>query len=270
MHVLASINLKGGVGKTSCCFHLCGEFARLGLRTLAVDNDPQSSLTAGFFGPQAARDLDPATTIAAVHAGVDPHPEIVLRGTGFDRLTLLAGSRHAARFNLPEPNLAPYENQARLRDFLADLQGRFDIVVIDNPPTLSLASWTAMAAADAMLVPVQPEDWGAQGTTDVIESAAAVRAVINPALGEPWYVVSMLQARRAVHQAFVDQLRASFGPAVLGPMIPAAVDYVEAVVQRRPIGHHKPKGAPARVTRAVAEELLQRLAAGTAGAGEAA
>jgi chromosome partitioning protein len=270
MYVLACINLKGGVGKTSLAFHLCGALAQRGVRTLAVDNDPQSSLTAGFFGPQAARDLDPSTTVAAVHAGDDPFPEAVLRPIGIDRLTLLAGSRFAARFNRPEPNLAPYEDQARLRDFLAVVRDNFDIAVIDNPPTLALASWTAMAAADAVLVPVQPEDWGAQGTVDVIESVEAVRAVINTGLGDPWYVVSMLQPRRAVHQAFVAQLRESFGPAVLDAMVPESADFVEAVVRRKPVGFHKPRGAAARVIRDAAEELLGRLAATTARAGEAA
>src|SRR5512147_3061401 len=78
MTVIAAVNLKGGVGKTSCCLHLGGALAQLGRRVLLADNDPQSSLTAGFLGVHAARALDPAGTIAAVHAGDDPFPEALI------------------------------------------------------------------------------------------------------------------------------------------------------------------------------------------------
>jgi chromosome partitioning protein len=270
MPVIAAVNLKGGVGKTSTVLHLCGALAQMGLRVLAVDADPQSSLTAGFFGIDEARALDPSSTIAAVLAGEDPYPEAVIRPTPFDRISLLAGSRHAVGYNVPNPHLAPYENQVRLRDFLAVGRADADIVLIDCPPNLHACSWAAMAAADALLVPVQPENFGSQGTVDVLESAAAVRSVINPDLGPAWFVVSMLQARRAIHQAFVDGLRAGHGDAVFRSSIPEAVDFVEAVVALRPLCFHKPKGAAAKAVKAVAEELLARLAASTHSIGEAA
>jgi AAA domain len=73
---------KGGVGKTSTCHHLSGTLALLGQRVLLVDNDPQASLTQGFFGPIVTRGLDPATTIAAVLAGDLPEPSSLIRPTG--------------------------------------------------------------------------------------------------------------------------------------------------------------------------------------------
>jgi chromosome partitioning protein len=271
MAVIAAVNLKGGVGKTSSVLHLSGALAQMGRRVLAVDADPQSSLTAGFFGIDEARAFDPSRTIHAVLGGEDPYPESVLHPTQFDRITLLAGSRHAVGFNVPHPHLAPYEEQVRLRDFLAQVRGDFDLVLIDCPPNLHLCSWASMASADALLVPVQPENFGSQGTVDVLESAAAVRAMINPSLGPAWFVVSMLAARRAIHQAFVDGLRAGHGDAVFAASIPEAVDFVEAVVALKPIGHLKPKSAAARSIRAVADELLARLAtAAASGIGEAA
>ncbi|WP_435011963.1 ParA family protein (plasmid) [Tundrisphaera lichenicola] len=260
MSVIAAVNLKGGVGKTSTVLHLSGALAQMGRRVLTVDADPQSSLTAGFLGIDEARALDPAATIAAVLAGDDPYPEAVIRPTQFDGISLLAGSRHAVGFNVPNPHLAPYEDQVRLREFLGYVRANFDVVIIDCPPNLHACSWAAMAAADALLVPVQPENFGSQGTVDVLESAAAVRATINPDLGPAWFVVSMLAARRAIHQAFVEGLRAGHGNAVFRSAIPEAVDFVEAVVALKPLCYHKPKGASAKAVRAVAEELLGRLA----------
>ena len=259
MSVIAAVNLKGGVGKTSTVLHLCGALAQGGRRILAVDADPQSSLTAGFFGIDEARALDPSLTIAAVLGGDDPFPEAVIRRTSFDRISLLAGSRHAVGFNVPHPHLAAYEEQVRLRDFLAQVRDDFDLILIDCPPNLHACSWAAMAAADGLLVPVQPENFGSQGTVDVLESAAAVRATINPDLGPAWFVVSMLQARRAIHQAFVDGLRAGHGEAVFAASIPEAVDFVEAVVALKPLCYHKPKGAASKAVKAVADELLSRL-----------
>ncbi len=271
MAVVAAVNLKGGVGKTSTVLHLAGALAQLGRRVLAIDADPQSSLTAGFMGIDEARALDPSTTIAAVLAGDDPYPEAVIQPTPFPGISLLSGSRHAVGFNVPHPHLAPYENQTRLRDFLGLVRANYDVILIDCPPNLHACSWASMAAADALLVPVQPENFGSQGTVDVLESAAAVRATVNPDLGPAWFVVSMLAARRAIHQAFVDGLRAGHGDAVFASAIPEAVDFVEAVVALKPLCFHKPKGASAKAVKAVAEELLGRLAhPASAGIGEAA
>jgi chromosome partitioning protein len=271
MPVVSAINLKGGVGKTSLCMHLAGALALAGRRVLAVDNDPQSSLTAGFLGAQPTRHLEPAGTIAAIYAGDDPLPGAVIRPAGFERIDLLAGSRFAVGANIPLPHKAPHADQVRLRDFLDQVRDAYDVVLVDCPPNLHMASWAAMAASDAFIVPVQPEDFGAQGTQDVIESAAGVRAVVNPGLALAGYIVSMYQARRAIHQAYVEHLRAAHGDAVFAATIPEAAEFAEAVTARRPIGFHKPKGAAARAIRAVAEELVARLAAGAqAGEGEAA
>jgi chromosome partitioning protein len=268
--VLSLINLKGGVGKTSVTLHLAGALAQMGRRILAVDNDPQSSLTTGFLGPEPARRLDPAGTVAAIYVGDDPFPEAVIRPTPFAGIDLLPGSRFAVRYNIPEPHLASYEDQTRLRDFLAPLVSGYDFVLIDCPPNLHMCSWAAMSAATHLLVPVMPEDFGAQGTRDVIESAAMVRAVINPALSDASFIVSMFNPRRSVHKAYVQLLREQHGPAVFDAAVPEAVDYIEAVTALKPVAFYKPRGAAAKAVRVLAEELERRLAAPAARAGEAA
>jgi chromosome partitioning protein len=269
--VIAAVNLKGGVGKTSACFHLAGELARMGHRVLAVDNDPQASLTAAFYGPAAARALDPAGTIAAVYGGADPLPEAIIRPTSVAGIDLVPGSRFAADHNNARPHAAPLEVQLGLRDFLGQVRDQYPVVLIDCPPNLNLCSWAAMTAADAYMVPLQPEDFGAQGVVDVTDAATAVRTLRNPALRLLGYLVSMYQSRRTIHQAYVAQLRAMFGLAVFEAVLPEAVDYVEAVTALKPVGLFKPKGAGARAARAVAEELLVRLSqfetAPAAGAG---
>lgn len=270
MAVVSATNLKGGVGKSSCCMHLGGMIAQLGRRVLLIDNDPQASLAAAFLGPDASRQVDPARTLAAVYAGDEPFAEALVLPTGFPNLDLVPGSRFAAEYNVPSPHKQPFEDQVRLRDFVSQVRDAYDLIVIDNPPTLSLATWAALAASDAWFCPLQPENFGSIGGTDVAESVALVRATINPALVRLGFVISMYCARRALHKAFADELRAAHGAAVFTTEVPHAAEFAEAVTAGKPIGHYKPKGAGARAIRALAEELLDRLAACAAGTAEAA
>src|SRR3954468_7737996 len=119
MPIISSIALKGGVGKTTLTHHLAGALAASGRRVLALDNDAQGSLSSGIFGPSAVEAMDPAETIAALYAGMDPLPEQVIRPSGIVGLDVIAGSRAAGRFNTPEPHEAPVDVQVCLREFLA-------------------------------------------------------------------------------------------------------------------------------------------------------
>src|SRR4051794_10016133 len=102
--VVCLLNLKGGVGKTSTAYHVAGVLTRNGGRTLLADMDPQASLTQGFFGPQATRDLPSAATVAALFdPDQSPVAEALVRNTGFLGLDLLPGSRHLTRVNMTPP-----------------------------------------------------------------------------------------------------------------------------------------------------------------------
>ena len=266
--ILAVLNQKGGVGKTSTCHHLAGTLARMGRRVLLADLDPQSSLSQGLLGPTATRELDPAATADAVLAGDLPEPAAVLRPVD-EGVRLLPGSPRAARHNVPEPHLAHWEAQPSLREFLAEAaaQEPWDLALIDCPPNLHLCSWAALVAADAVLVPLQSEDYGAQGIADVAASIARVQAGPNPALRLLGYLITMRSARRTVHQIFEAQLRQTHGALVLDTAVPQAPEFPEAIMHRRPIAAYKPKGAAARAIRAVADELLARSAAAAADGG---
>jgi chromosome partitioning protein len=254
------LNQKGGVGKTSCTHHLSGTLALgFGKRVLLVDTDPQSSLTQGWWGPVTTRQLSPEVTIAAVLRGDRPHPEQVIHPTGLDRVDLVPGSRTATSFNTPDPHLADTESQEVLRSFLEEVRGHYDLVLIDCPPNLHLCGWAALAASDHLVVPLQPEDYGAQGIADVLESLSRVNAAGFPValLG---YLITMISPRRTLHQLYEEQLRELYGPAVFEARIPESPEFPEAISRRQTIAQYKPKGAAAKAVRALAEELLGRIA----------
>ena len=202
MPVIALLNQKGGVGKTSTCHHLAGTLAASGRRVLLLDNDPQASLTQGFWGPIATAELDPAATIAALYAGPAPFPEQVIRPAGVPGIDLVPGSKHATRYNVPEPHATPSRRSTCLRSFLEEIRDRYDLVLIDCPPNLHLCSWAALVASDHLIVPLQPEDYGAQGLGPVQESVDLVSTGPNPALRLLGFLLTMYNPRLTIHKLY--------------------------------------------------------------------
>ena len=116
------LNQKGGVGKTSSCHHLSGALAKAGRRVLLVDNDPQASLTQGFWGPEATRAIDASASVAALY---DPDfgaiPEALIRPTGFDAIHIVPGSGHLTPYNmLPPPSWT--DSERGIAEFLAEVR----------------------------------------------------------------------------------------------------------------------------------------------------
>ncbi|MDB5348969.1 MAG: ATPase involved in chromosome partitioning [Planctomycetota bacterium] len=259
MAVVAYLNQKGGVGKSSTTHHLAGTLAAMGRRLLLVDADPQSSLTQGLLGPEALDDIDPAETIAAVLRGEDPFPDSVIRPSGISGVDLMPGSQSANDANVPRPWEQDCAAQCRLADVLTELAPRYDLVMIDCPPTLSGCSWAALVAADSLVVPLQAEDYGSQGVRAIQDWIATVRATMNPGLHLAGYLITMFNPRLAIHKAYESRLRATYGSLVFSTMVPYAADFKEAIAARQTLAQYKPKGASAKVVRALAEELMGRL-----------
>lgn len=257
--VVAMLNQKGGVGKTSTCHHLAGTFAKAGRRVLLVDNDPQASLTQGFFGPEATRAIDPEESVSALYA---PHlvaiPEVLIRATGFDNIALIPGSESLTAYNITPAAEWP-RSERGMADLLAEVRDAFDLVLIDCPPNLHLCSWSALLACDYLVVPLQAEDYGAQGLGPVQRSVQAVRSGPNPALHLIGYLITMFDKRLAIHLAYEMLLRKMYGPDVFAAAFPLAKDFKESVAARQPISHFKPRSAAAKAAKEVADELMTRV-----------
>src|SRR3954468_9663287 len=266
MTVICLLNQKGGVGKTSTCHHLGGTLACDGKKVLLIDNDPQASLTQGFWGPLVTRQLDPAETIAAVLGGEEPYPAAVIKPTGIDGIDILPGSKRATSFNVPDPHLTDPAIQFTLKAFIEEVKDSYDYVIIDCPPNLHLCSWVALVSSDHLIVPLKPEDYGAQGIIDVQESVDLVLSGPNPGLKPLGYLITMMNVRKSIHKLYEETLRARYGPAVFETRVTEAVDYLEALNQRLTVAQYKPKGAAAKTMKALAEEIDHRLSGSWSGA----
>src|SRR5262249_21270052 len=160
--------------------------------------------------------------------------------------------------NVPEPWAAGRDLQLGIREVVEHVRGSYDLVLIDCPPNLHLCSWAALVAADHLIVPLQPEDYGAQGIIDVQESVALVAELANPGLDLLGYLTPMSNGRKSIHKMYEETLRAQYGADVFETRVPHAAEFPEAIAFRKPIAQYKPKGAAAKAIKALADELLAR------------
>lgn len=218
---LALTNLKGGVGKTTTAVNLAAAFGRSGLTVLLVDLDPQASAT---YSLGVARDQVEASS-ADVLSGEMPAAEAVL-DTGFEGLHLLPGSLRLAGLDVTLAREA--EPEKLLKRALAPLRRRYDVVVLDCPPGLSILSVNALAAADSYLVPVAPHQLDTEalaGFFTLIESSRSRFGKTPELLG---ILLTMVDHRTLVTDEVVQSLRRAYGTRVLRTEIPVNVRLAEA------------------------------------------
>lgn len=255
---IAMVNRKGGCAKTGTTHQLSGAFAKMGLRVLLVDMDPQASLTQGFFGPAATEAIPRDKSVVALFDDAcDPDPEKLLLPTPCEGITILPGANALDDFNLPKPTETG-SLQTSLKSFLREVRGRFDVVLIDCPPNLHLCSWNALLAADFVMVPVQAEDFGAQGITYIQRAIDDALAKYNPNLRMLGYLVTLRQ-RLAIHEAYEMQLRNLYGAHVFETSFGLSKDVKEAIAERLPIHFLRPRCKAAKDVNAIAEEILRRI-----------
>jgi chromosome partitioning protein len=223
-----------------------------------VDNDPQASLSQGLLGSDEVRALEPERTITAIYRAKMPDPPVVILPTEIPGVDLLPGSWHLARFDVPWPYEAQWNLQQALAEFLVEARGGYDLVLLDCPPSLHLCSWAVLAASDALNVPMQPEDYGAQGIVDIQETLSRVSG-LNPALRLLGYLLTMVCPRTRVHKHYQAKLRDVYGDAVFRVVIPLALDFKKALGYRKPVSIYNHRSASARVMRELAAEMDERL-----------
>lgn len=251
------INQKGGCGKSSTCFHLAGHFAQIGQRVLLIDADPQGSLSQGYFGSSFVEGLEAQETLAALFqnwsflAG-----EPLMIRTPLQDISILCSNQHLAAHNRPCPESAGL-SQFALQTWLNRLD-TFDLVLVDCPPNLYLCSWNALLAADFVLVPVPPEDFGTQGLRTVHQAIDSARR-LNPQLALLGHLVTRCDGRLLVHKTYEQQLRQLYGASVLHTVIPEAAAFKVSLACRQPVTCYAPHSKAALLTSQLGCEIVERM-----------
>jgi chromosome partitioning protein len=248
--IFAVANQKGGVGKTTTAVNLAASFAVSERPTLLIDLDPQANATSAFGVAGSERHVYDALIGERVLKDVT-----VLTELRFLQLVPSGRDLVGAEIELVSmPN-----RERRLELALADVREKYEIVVIDCPPSLGLLTLNALTAADKVIVPLQCEYYALEGLARLMETIDLVRASLNPALGLEGIVGTMVDVRNSLGKQVLAEVRAHFGERVFQTVIPRNVRLSEAPSHGKPILLYDVRSRGAIAYLRLAEELLRRL-----------
>jgi chromosome partitioning protein len=255
--ILSVANQKGGVGKTTTAINLGTALAAIGERVLIVDLDPQGNASTGLGVDRRKRSCSTYDVLigeARLREAVVP--------TAVPRLHIATSTMDLSGLEL---ELGPARDRAfRLRDAIAALNSNvtsesdYTYVLIDCPPSLNLLTVNAMAASDAILVPLQCEFFALEGLSQLLQTVEQVRSTLNPNLSIHGIVLTMFDSRNNLSNQVVADVRQFMGSKVYKTMIPRNVRISEAPSYGKPVLVYDLKCVGSDAYLKLATEVIQR------------
>lgn len=250
--VVAVANQKGGVGKTTTVVNVAGWLATEGAKVLIVDLDPQANATTGVG-------VDPRRVTGNIYQILveGMAPEDAIEPTAIRNLYCVPSTIDLAG---AEIELVPaFSRELKLKRALAPVIENYDYVFIDCPPSLSLLTVNALAAAAEVLVPVQCEYYALEGIGHLLKNVNLVRTGLNPDLELSGIVLTMYDGRTRLAEQVATEVRNHFPGKVFETTVPRSVRLAEAPSFGKPVVLHDPRSPGAVAYRQVAEELARQV-----------
>ena len=252
--VIAVANQKGGVGKTTTAVNLAACLAALDRRVLLFDLDPQANATSGV-GLEKTEGASAYRVLLGEGSLLDK-----IKPTVFDRLAVIPSEVDLCAADL---ELARLENHLlRVAGVLQPVResGRFDVILVDCPPSLGILTLNAFAASDSLLVPLQCEYYSLEGISMMNRVLGQLRdAGVNPRLDILGVVMTMFDGRTKLANEVVSEVRSQLGPRVFETVIPRSTRLAEAPSFGKPIIHYDKYCSAAAAYELLAQEVLKRL-----------
>ena len=253
LRVLVVANQKGGVGKTTTAINLGTALAAVGEKVLLIDSDPQGNASTGLGISHAQRKI----TLYDVLMGQTPILEAVVP-TALPGLDIVVADPDLSGVEL---ELGHHPRRSfRLRDAIDPIRvsGAYSYILIDCPPSLNLLTVNAMAASDAVLVPLQCEFFALEGLTQLMRTIDLVRGSLNPSLEIQGIVLTMYDRRNSLSEQVASDVRNHFGQAVYQTVIPRNVRVSEAPSYGKPVLVYDLKCAGSQAYLKLAREVVVR------------
>ena len=248
--IIAVVNQKGGVGKTTTAVNLTAALVDLGKRVLLCDFDPQANATSGLG-------VDKRRVKNSVYDVVvnDVPAEQVIVKTRFGDVLPATADLAGAGVEL----ITVADSTHRLKAALDAVRDQYDVIFIDCPPSLELLTLNGLAAADGILVPVQCEYYALEGLTDLMTTLRLVKKRINPSLEIFGVALTMFDGRTNFSTQVAQEVRRHFPGKVFATAIPRNVRLAEAPSHGLPVTAYDRSSRGAVSYRAMAEEIVKRL-----------
>jgi chromosome partitioning protein len=240
--IIAIVNQKGGVGKTTTSVNLSAYLAHLGKRVLLVDIDPQANATSGIG-------IDHRTLEFGIYEaliGNKPLFEIIKR-------TVQKGL-HIAPATVALAGAGV--EMVRLANVLEEAKKDFDYIIIDGPPSLGLLTVNSLVAADEILIPIQSEYYALEGLSQLLETISLVQNNLKPTLGIMGAVITMFDRRNKLSESVMSELYQYFPNRIFRSVIPRSVRLAEAPSYGRSILHYDPKSKGGKAYEGLAKEII--------------
>ena len=249
--VIAIINQKGGVGKSTTAVNLAAALGENNKKVLLVDFDPQGNSTSGFGIEK--EELSQCIYDALLN---DVPVEDLIHDTDSKKVFVVPATIQLAGAEIEL--VSAMARETRLKELLAPVRDEFDFIFIDCPPSLGLLTINALTAADSVLIPIQCEYYALEGVTKLLESMRMVKSRINKNLDTFGVLMTMYDSRTSLSNQVVDEVRNYFGDKTFKTLIPRTVKLSEAPSFGMPVVEYAPNNKGAKAYRELAKEVMKR------------